>query len=162
MVFLVLEPSDSAVPRTRADADRVVFLREKFSWSALILGPFWLIWHGLWLGLALWVVFAFAIAVGVATLELRADFMLAAYFVPSFLVAIDGAELRRRKLLRKGLLDAGVVVAQDFEIAERRFFDAWMRDPAKPAQPPAPPPSQVPPAQPAPVGGAAPGTNAKS
>jgi hypothetical protein len=163
MLFLVFEPAASAVPRTREDAERVVFLREKFSWPALLFGPFWLIWHGLWLGLLLWAVLAFAIAVGVAALDLRENLILAAYAIPSLLIAIDATELRRRKLLRKGLRDAGVVVAEDAEIAERRFFEAWAAQPA-PAGPrmPPPPPPRVPPLKPSPVVGLFPEAGAKS
>jgi hypothetical protein len=163
MLFLVFEPADSAVPRTPEDAARVVFLREKFSWPALLFGPFWLIWHGLWLGLLLWAVLAFAIAVGVAALDLRENLMLAAYAIPSLLIAIDAAELRRRKLLRKGLRDAGVVVAEDLEIAERRFFEAWARDAeAMPSRPRTPPPvPRVPPLKPSPVVGLFPEAGAK-
>jgi hypothetical protein len=164
MIFLVFEPADSAMPRTPEDAERVVFLREKFSWSALFFGPFWLIWHGLWLALLLWAVLAFAIAVGVAALELRESLMLVAYAIPSLLIAIDATELRRRKLLRQALQDAGVVVAQDIEIAERRFFDAWMsRGQAAPAGPrmPPPPAPRVPPIKPSPVVGLFPEAGAK-
>ena len=47
MIFLVFEPKYG--PRTApalADAERVVFLREKFSWPALFFGPFWLLGTG--------------------------------------------------------------------------------------------------------------------
>jgi len=164
MVFLAFEPSNSAVPRTPEDAVRVVFLREKFSWPALFFGPLWLIWHGLWLPLLIWLVLFFTIGVGVAALELDDGFMLAAYALPSLLVAIDATELRRRKLLRKGLRDAGVVVAEDIEIAERRFLDAWMgRGIAASAGPrmPPPPAPRVPPLKPSRVVGLFPEAGAK-
>jgi len=162
MIFLVFEPADS--PRTPEDAARVVFLRDKFSWPALLFGPFWLIWQGLWLALLLWVVLFFAIAVGVVALELNDNLMLAAIAIPSLLIAMDATELRRRKLLRKGMRDAGVVVADNIEVAERRFFDEWVkRGQAAPAAPrmPTPPAPRVPPLKPQPVMGLFPEAGAK-
>jgi hypothetical protein len=49
------------------------------------------------------------------------------------LIAFEATALRRRKLLRKGLRDAGVVIAEDREIAERRFFAEWLK-PAEPSR----------------------------
>ncbi len=153
MIFLVFEPKDGLKNApTLADAERVVFLREKFSWPALFFGPLWLLWHYLWLGLLLWVVASFALGIVMASLGFKASMMFATFVVPSLIVAFEATALRRRKLLRKGMRDAGVVIAQDIEIAERRFFADW----AKRAQVatnerPAPPPGRLPPLDPSPV-----------
>jgi hypothetical protein len=123
MVFLVFEPPSEA--GASVDPERIVFLRDKFSWPALLFGPFWLIWHGLWLGLTLWALVFLILAIGVAALELSDSMMAAAFFVPSLLVALDPLELRRRKLLRRGYREAGIVVAENLDLAEHRFFSAW-------------------------------------
>ena len=128
MIFLVFEPKDGLKNAPAlADAERVVFLREKFSWPALLFGPLWLLWHYLWLGLLLWFVASFALAILVVFLKLNETAMLTALLVPSLIVAFEATALRRRKLLRKGMRDAGVVIAQDIEIAERRFFADWAK-----------------------------------
>ena len=128
MIFLVFEPKDGlASAPTLADAERVVFLHEKFSWPALLFGPFWLAWHRLWLVLVFWVVAFFALGILMLSLGFPDSMMFAAFVMPSLIVAFEATALRRRKLLRRGLRDAGVVIAQDLEIAERRFFADWTR-----------------------------------
>ena len=43
----------------------------------------------------------------------------------SLLLGFEAATLRRWKLLRSKWIDHGIVVADDIETAERRFFDRW-------------------------------------
>ena len=151
MIFLVFERKDGlGNARTLEGAARVAFLREKFSWPALFLGPFWLGWHRLWLALVLWIVAFFALVVLMLSLGFPGS-MFTAFVVPSLIVAFEATALRRRKLLRRGLRDAGVVIAEDIEIAERRFFADWARraGAASVAQPA--PPGSVPPLEPSPV-----------
>ena len=153
MIFLVFEPKDGlkSAP-TLADAERVVFLREKFSWPALFFGPFWLAWQRLWLALVLWVVVFFALAVLMVSLGFPGSMIFAAFVVPSLIVAFEATAIRRRKFLRKGMRDAGVIIAQDLEIAERRFFADWARRAGTaPAGRLAPPAGSAPPLQPSPV-----------
>jgi hypothetical protein len=152
MIFLVFEPKDGlGNARTLEGAERVVFLREKFSWPALFFGPFWLLWHRLWLALVLWLVTFFAFGVLMVLLKLPDSMMFAAFLVPSLIAAFEATAIRRRKFLRKRMRDAGIVIAPDIEIAERRFFADWAkRAGTAPANPPAPPGS-VPPLDPSPV-----------
>jgi hypothetical protein len=152
MIFLVFEPKDGLKNApTLADAERVVFLREKFSWPALLFGPFWLAWHRLWLALLLWIVAFFALAVLVASLKLNETAILAALVVPSLIIAFEATAIRRRKLLRKPMRDAGVVIAQDIEIAERRFFADWAKRAETAAAERPAPTGLVPPLDPSPV-----------
>ena len=152
MIFLVFEPKDGlGNARTLEGAARVAFLLEKFSWPALFFGPFWLGWHRLWLALALWVVVFSALGVLMVSLKFSDSMMFAAYVVPSLIAAFEATTLRRRKLLRRGLRDAGVVIAEDIEIAERRFFADWARRAeTAPTERPAPSGS-APPLEPSPV-----------
>jgi len=48
-----------------------------------------------------------------------------ALWLPSLVVAFEGTELLRRKLLRNGYRDAGIVMGRNLEDAERRFFAEW-------------------------------------
>jgi hypothetical protein len=57
--YLVFEPADGM--RTQQNAERVVFLREKFSAWAFVFTPFWLLRHRLWLGFLVWLVLFIAI-----------------------------------------------------------------------------------------------------
>jgi hypothetical protein len=121
--YFVLEPAGGS--RNAEAADAVRFVREKFYWSALIFTPLWLIWHGLWLALCGW--FAVAVAIGAIAYAfgLNQTASAVALLLPSLVVAFEGAELRRRKLVRAGFRDAGVAIGETLEDSERRFFADW-------------------------------------
>jgi hypothetical protein len=121
--YLVFEPADGA--RTQANAERVVFLRERFSVFAFVFTPFWLLRHRLWLGFLLWLTLFIAITVLGSLLGFGAFSALAALYVPSFIFGLEGVNFRARKLLRNGYREAGVVIAEDLETAELRFFESW-------------------------------------
>ena len=122
--FLVFEPQ--AGNRTPEEAERVVFLREKFSWPALVFGPLWLLWHRLWLGLVFWFAAVALIGAAVAALRLESFIAVLVLSVPSLILAFEATLLRQQKLAANGFREAGVVVAEDIETAERRFFDRWL------------------------------------
>lgn len=126
--YLVFEPADGA--RTQANAERVVFLREKFSVFAFIFTPFWLLRYRLWLAFLVWLVAFGVITISGNLLGLGPYASLAASFFPSLLFGLEAVNLRGRKLLRKGYRDAGVVIAEDLETAELRFFETWKNAPA--------------------------------
>ncbi len=126
--FLVFEPADGA--RTQENAERVVFLRERFSPFAFVFTPFWLLRHRLWLGFLVWLVLFVAITAIGNLLGFGPHSALAAIYAPAFLFGLEGVNLRARKLLRKGYRDAGVVIAEDLETAEQRFFQSWKNAPA--------------------------------
>jgi hypothetical protein len=147
--FLVFEPTDGK--RTPASVERVVFLREKFSPLAFIFTPFWLLIHRLWLGFLIWLVVFIAINWAGSKLGFGPYAVLAASFFPSLLFGMEAVNLRARKLLRNGYRDAGVVIADDIETAELKFFETWKTDgsdnaPVKTDYPE--PPSSAPPAYP--------------
>ena len=126
--FLVFEPADGA--RTQANAERVVFLREKFSMWAFVFTPFWLLRHRLWLGFLLWLAAFALINIAGSKLGFGPYASLAASFFPSLLFGMEAVSLRSRKLLRQGYRDAGVVIAEDLDSAELRFFETWKAAPA--------------------------------
>jgi hypothetical protein len=136
--YLVFEPQ--AANRTPEEAERVVFLRETFSWPALVFGPLWLLWNRLWLGFAFWLAAVGLIAAAIATFHLGTVAASVALAVPSLILAFEATLLRQQKLVASGFREAGVVLAEDIEGAERRFFDGWLlREKAKL------PPSSLPP-----------------
>jgi hypothetical protein len=143
--YLVFVPQ--AENRTPEEAERVVFLREKFSWPAFVLGPLWLVWNRLWLGSAFWLAAVALIGAAVSALQLESFVAALVLAVPSLILALEATLLRQHKLVASGFREAGVVIADDIEGAERRFFDRWLaRGKAKPL-----PPSSLPPLpQPAP------------
>ncbi len=134
--YQVFEPADGM--RTQANAERVVFLQEKFSMWAFVFTPFWLLRHRLWLAFAAWLVAFVAITIIGIALGFGPYAGLAASLFPSLFFALEAVSLRSKKLLRSGYRDAGTVVAEDLETAERRFFEAWKLAPVKSDGPYAP------------------------
>jgi hypothetical protein len=147
--YLVFEPADGK--RTQVTVERVVFLREKFSFWAFAFTPFWLLYHRLGRAFLVWLVAFVGISLIGSWLEYGPYAALAAMFFPSLLFGMEAANLRARKLLRSGYRDAGVVIADDLETAELKFFASWKDDTADgaPVKTDYPyPPSSAPPAYP--------------
>jgi hypothetical protein len=137
--FVAFEPAGGA--RNRAAAGRIVVLPEKFSWPALFFTPFWLLWHCLWAGFFGWLFVLCLIAALATALDLDPRAAIPALLLPNFIVAFEASELRRRKLLRQGFNESGVIIDDDLEAAERRYFaalDAQTR-PVTPHSPTPPP-----------------------
>ncbi|HXW24900.1 MAG TPA: DUF2628 domain-containing protein [Xanthobacteraceae bacterium] len=134
-VYTVHEP-----PRRNADAlahtERFVFVRDGFSWPAFLFGPLWMLRHRLWLPLILYLAVLFALSAALRVAG-AGDAVLAIGFLVSLLVGFEASSLRRYGLVRRKWHSLGVVVGDDLESAERRFFDAWTAQPGlRPAAPP--------------------------
>ena len=124
-VYTVHEPP----PRGAAapDPERFVFVRDRFSFWALLLGPIWMLWHRMWV-----VLLGYGLVVAVLGWVLRATHApttvaLSVSTLLALLIGFEAATLRRFTLARRRFANVGVVVGDDLELAERRFFDAWIR-----------------------------------
>ena len=148
------------VPPARAqdsapDPQRFVFVREGFSFWAFLLGPLWMLWHRLWLVLIGYVVLVVLLQAALHVLGASASITFAVGVLLALLVGLEAATLRRFTLARRHWRDAGIVVGDDLESAERRFFDTWISDaPHAPASPV----TVVPPSRGAPPGTVTPGS----
>ncbi len=122
---------------------RFVFVRDGFSWSAFLLTPLWMLWHRLWLALAVYLLMSAAIEAGLRALGASTFVLVLVGLLISLLAGLEAATLRRFKLARRHWRNIGVVTGDDLEAAERRFFDAWIRQAAarRPAAPAPPTPS---------------------
>jgi hypothetical protein len=109
------------------DLERYVFVRDGFSFWAFLLAPLWMLWHRLWLALIGYVVIAALLQIGLHLINASATVTFTAGALLSLLVGFEAATLRRMTLARRGWKNAGIVVGDDIESAERRFFDAWLR-----------------------------------
>ncbi|OYX67665.1 MAG: hypothetical protein B7Y95_22635 [Rhizobiales bacterium 32-66-11] len=151
MAIWTVLTKETAGDTALAAADRVVFVREKFSWTALFFAPFVLLGHRLWLAFGAYVLASLAIGVAEVLLRLPEDVSFVLGLGLHVLVAFQLADLRIWKLRRIGYLEAGTTVARDIDEAERRFFKHWT--------PPRPPQLQGPTIRPQPAH-AAPGFGA--
>src|SRR5262249_18495319 len=82
--------------------------------------------HRLWLALIGYVIVATALLVALRLVGASTGVTITAGALLSLLVGFEAATLRRFTLSRRGWRNAGIVVADDLESAERRFFDAWV------------------------------------
>ncbi len=132
-------PLDSGT--AAADPHRFVFVRDGFSWWAFLLTPFWMLRHCLWLVLAIYLLLSVALDAGLRALGASVLTLILAGVLISFLAGLEGGTLRRLKLARRHWRNIGVVTGDRLEDAERRFFDAWIRQASarRPASPPSAP-----------------------
>jgi uncharacterized protein DUF2628 len=143
-VYTVHEP-----PLRRGDSDsdpsRFAFVRDGFYWAAFFFSVLWMLWHRLWLVLLGFLVVVAAVVAALGVLGASAWAGAAVGLLLAVLLGIEASTLRRWTLARRGWSQLGVVVADDRELAERRFFDAWAAGaPSLSALPmPGPPPVRM-------------------
>ena len=85
-----------------AATDKFVFVRDGFHFWAAVATVIWLLWHRLWLVLIGWIVVMIAILMG-----------------------FEAATLRRWTLSRRKWRQLDIVIGDDEEAAEHRFFERW-------------------------------------
>src|SRR5262249_39101268 len=103
-----------------------VFVRDGFSFWAFLLAPWWMLRHRLWLALTGYVILAIALSVALRFAGASTTVTLIAGALFSLLLRSEAASFRPFQLSRRGWTNVGVVVGDDLESAERRFFDAWV------------------------------------
>ena len=108
-----------------AATDRFTFVRDGFHFWAAVLGPVWLAWHRLWLALIGWLVLMAAIDVAMVRLGVASGAIFLADLLLALLLGFEAASLKRWTLSRRNWRQLDIVVADDEEAAEHRFFDRW-------------------------------------
>jgi hypothetical protein len=122
--FTVHEP----LPRKNesvSSPERFVFVRDGFYFWAFVLAPLWLLAHRLWLALLGYVVLTGALNVALYFIGTPAAVKFLASFLIALLVGLEAATLWRWTLTRCRWKALGFVVAEDAEMAERRFYAEW-------------------------------------
>jgi hypothetical protein len=107
------------------DPERFVFVRDGFSIWAFLLAPLWMLRHRLWLAFVGYVIVIVMLSFGLRAIGTSATLANIVTVLVSLLVGFEAATLRRFGLARRGWSNVGIVVGDDLESAERRFFDAW-------------------------------------
>jgi hypothetical protein len=105
--------------------DKFTFVRDGFHLWAMIFGPLWLIWNRLWLATLGWIVVTAVVDIGLARLGVGRVATASADFLVAILLGLEAASLQRWTLSRRNWRQLDVVVADDEDAAERRFFDRW-------------------------------------
>jgi hypothetical protein len=147
-VYTVHEP----LPRgdeASAHPERFVFVRDGFYFWAFVLGPVWMLWRRLWLVTLLYFVLLIGLQLGLWALGASDTVKFLVHFLLALLIGFEAGTLWRWTLTRRGWRNLGVVVGDNLESAERRFFAVWT--------PQMPPIQEPPPAAPSPGGFPRPG-----
>jgi Protein of unknown function (DUF2628) len=145
-VYTVHEPPLRTAD-SRPDPERFVFVRDGFYFWAFLFGPLWMLWRGLWLVLAAYVVILLAIQGTIVIVGASSLAPMAIAVLMSLLVGLEAGTLRRFTLRRRGWRNVGIVSGEDSQDAERRFFETWLKGAPSDGEvvPPARPPTQPPP-----------------
>ncbi|MDO8879139.1 MAG: DUF2628 domain-containing protein [Pseudolabrys sp.] len=116
--------------------ERFVFVRDGFHFWAFVLAPVWLLVRKLWLAFFIYVVVMIAVVIGLRFAGAPSWVQVTAEFAIALLIGFEASTIRRWTLTRRRWKNLGFVVAEDAEIAERRFYGAWTeRAPLAPTPP---------------------------
>jgi hypothetical protein len=111
--------------------ERFTFVKDGFSWPALFVPIFWILWHRLWLTLLFYVVFVLLVAwTGRLAGESAAAWVA---IIGALLFAFEANNIRRLSLESRGFDEMGFASGRDLDEAELRFFDRWASGAAAPA-----------------------------
>jgi hypothetical protein len=123
-VYTVHEPPLKR-DQTAPDPERFVFVRDGFAFWAFLLAPLWMLRHRLWLVFIGYMVVTIALQVGLRVTGASPAVTVLVSLLIAWLVGLEAATLRRFTLSRRRWKNVGIVVGDDREAVERRFFDAW-------------------------------------
>ena len=107
--------------------EQASILRDGFSWTALVFGPFWLLYQRLWLAALIWIVLESAFIVLVLP-HVAPDAAALADLLAHCFLGFEGQRLRIAKASRKAAI-TDMVEGRDWEEAETRFFQRHVPPP---------------------------------
>ncbi len=118
-IFTVHLPPESLVTGNER-REHAVLIAETNPLSALIFPLLWLLWHRLWWAavfyLLIWVSLVMVLDTGYGMMVTLIT------FVPGIFVFLEGNQLRRGRLQRKGWSLDGVIEGENRDCAEIRYF----------------------------------------
>jgi hypothetical protein len=129
-LYSVYEPPGAARdPEDRAKA--LVFVKEGFSWPALLVPGLWLLYQSMWLELIAFLFFLGLLAWVFGPSD-QGQAMLGWTSVALIvLFAFEANDLRRTALERRGHTQVGTAVGPGRDAAELAFFQSWLPEQEK-------------------------------
>lgn len=88
-----------------------------------MFGPLWMIWRGLWVVLIVYLLGVGLIGYGLRTMGSGWLAVAVVIGLIHLAVGLEATTLLRWTRVRHGWRECGVVIADDLDMAERRFFD---------------------------------------
>ncbi|HEX7791538.1 MAG TPA: DUF2628 domain-containing protein [Afipia sp.] len=124
-VYTVHAPANYYGTDVHTTPDRLVFVRDGFYVWAFVAAMIWLVWHRLWLALFGYLAITLAAEIAMWSLGIGSGARLVVMMVIALLIGLEAGSLRRWKLSRRKWRQIDIVVADNEEAAERRFFERW-------------------------------------
>ncbi len=135
-IYSIFEPVNGAAALD--DPRSVIFLKEGFSWPAMIVPLLWMLYHRMWLVAVGYVVLSGGVAMLGQLFGSNETSAAIIGFGFGLIVAFEANGLRRWYLQRSGYRQVATVAEKNLPLAEARYFAA--RPVTPPAQTPPPPP----------------------
>ena len=121
------------------DPDNAVFVKEGMAWAALYQNAFWALRRKMWIVACLIVAIDIALYLGIQALHLPPGAGLVIFALFNLLIALEGNDLRRWTLERRGLELVGIVTGATESDCEQIFFERVISEAEQPVRPrPAP------------------------
>lgn len=106
-------------------SEKIVFLRDGFSWSAFLFGPLWLAWNRAFLAAGAWTALLLLVSFAGAKLGAGEKTLTLVNFALGLALGFEGSQLVAWTLARRGYSEAAVVSGEDAAEAEMVFFHNW-------------------------------------
>jgi uncharacterized protein DUF2628 len=124
VAFTVHEPPNP--PASRLDrAEKLVFIKDGFSWAAFLFAPLWFIFKGEWRGLLGYLVLLVLLAT-IVDAEANPAAAQALTLALNLVVGFEANNILRWSRARRGWREIAAVSGSNRDDCERRFFEAWL------------------------------------
>lgn len=107
-------------------AAKLVFLKEGFSFWALMSPFLWLLFNGLWRGLLAYLLLTVAVIGAMTYLGVGQQVIGWGSFVINLIFGFEARDIYRASLERRGYALKGVVSGRNLAECERRFLEEWL------------------------------------
>jgi len=124
-VYSVYEPPAEASDLV-ARAEALVFVKEGFSWPALLLPGLWLLYRRLWVAFALFLLLLGLLAWALGPSEEGQSLLEWLTLGIAVLLAFEANDLRAAALERRGYALAGIAIGPGLDAAELSFLRTWL------------------------------------
>ena len=124
-LYSVYEPPSEA-QELEDRADSLVFVKEGFSWPALLVPGFWLLYRRMWLELVMFLGLFLVLAYVFGPSEVGKTVFGWLSIAIVVLFAFEANDLRRAALERRGYKQMGIAVGPGRDAAELAFFRSWL------------------------------------
>ncbi|MGH6793351.1 MAG: DUF2628 domain-containing protein [Methyloceanibacter sp.] len=131
-VYSVYEPPVADETDVATRADKIAFVKDGFSWVALVVPALWLIYQRMWIELIVFLFVITAVQWGFGTSTEGAAAGGWVTLALTVLFAFEANDLRGWALERRGYRFAAIASGRDRYEAERSFFDGWLPKQARP------------------------------